>query len=346
MKKILVTGSAGFIGFHLSERLINEGFYVIGLDSLNDYYDVGLKIARVSCLQQIKSANSLKAPSQFTFIKLDLIERDAVMDLFSKERFDFVVHLAAQAGVRYSITNPQAYVNSNLIGFTNLLEACRSFPPRHLLFASSSSVYGLNSKTPFDTSHHTDHPVSLYAATKKANEVIAHSYAHLYGVPMTGLRFFTVYGPWGRPDMAYFSFTQKILKGEPVELFNNGELMRDFTYIDDIVNGIVALLEMVPEGDPRFDASDPDPSISSAPYRLFNIGNNRPVKLMEFVNTLEDVIGIEAKKTFKAMQAGDVYTTYADIKGLSDLVGFKPQTLLRDGLKKFVDWYRDYYKLS
>jgi len=344
MKKILVTGSAGFIGYHLSARLISLGIKVSGLDSVNDYYDVGLKEARIRNLKLMAMNAPGEDTSLFTFHRLDLTDKGAIMDLCKVEHFDYVIHLAAQAGVRYSLENPQAYVDSNLVGFMNVLEACRHYPPQHLIFASSSSVYGLNSMVPFSVNQHTDHPVSLYAATKKANEVIAHSYAHLFNIPMTGLRFFTVYGPWGRPDMAYFSFTRKIIDGEPIEVFNNGNLMRDFTYIDDIINGIVPLLDKIPLGNPLFNPMAPDPSISSAPFQVFNIGNNNPVSLMEFIATLEEVIGREAKKVYKPMQAGDVYATHADIDSLTDLVGFQPVTSLNVGLMDFVDWYRDYYK--
>ena len=344
MNKILVTGSAGFIGYHLSSRLISLGYKVSGLDSVNDYYDTGLKEARIkSLIQQAKNATS-DHNSNFTFHRLDLIDKDALTELCINEQFDYVIHLAAQAGVRYSLENPQAYVDSNLVGFVNVLEACRNYPPRHFIFASSSSVYGLNSMVPFSTSQNTDHPVSLYAATKKANEVIAHSYAHLFNIHLTGLRFFTVYGPWGRPDMAYFSFTRRIYEGEPIEIFNNGDLMRDFTYIDDIINGIIALLDKIPQGNPSFDPQNPDPSISSAPFRIFNIGNNNPVRLMDFIATLEETIGRKAIKVFKPMQAGDVFATHADIESLADLVEFKPVTSLETGLRFFVDWYRDYYK--
>lgn len=344
MKKILITGSAGFIGYHLSARLISLGYKVSGLDSVNNYYDVGLKEARVKNLKLKANDAPFEDASLFTFHRLDLIDKGSIMELFKSEHFDYVIHLAAQAGVRYSLENPQAYVDSNLVGFMNVLESCRNNPPRHLIFASSSSVYGLNRMVPFSESQHTDHPVSLYAATKKANEVIAHSYAHLFNIPLTGLRFFTVYGPWGRPDMAYFSFTRKIFEGEPIEVFNNGNLMRDFTYIDDIINGIVSLLDKIPQGNPLFNPMAPDPSLSSAPFKIFNIGNNNPVSLMEFIATLEKVIGKEAIKVYKPMQAGDVYATHADIESLTNLVGFKPGTSLNAGLIHFVDWYRDYYK--
>jgi UDP-glucuronate 4-epimerase len=344
MKKILVTGSAGFIGFHLSARLISLGYKVSGLDSLNNYYDVAVKEARITNLKQKAKSASGNDQDLFSFHRLDLVDKSALLELCENEQFDYIIHLAAQAGVRYSLENPQAYIDSNLVGFMNVLEACRIYPPRHLIFASSSSVYGLNGRVPFSTNQNTDHPVSLYAATKKANEVIAHSYAHLFNIPVTGLRFFTVYGPWGRPDMAYFSFTRKIYEGDSIEIFNNGDLKRDFTYIDDIVNGIITLLDRIPDGSPLFDPMAPDPSISSAPFRIFNIGNNHPVRLMEFIATLEKVIGIEAKKVFKPMQAGDVFSTHADIESLTDLVGFKPVTSLQTGLRHFVDWYKDYYK--
>ncbi len=344
MNKILVTGSAGFIGYHLSARLISLGYKVSGLDSVNDYYDVGLKEERIRNLMLNAKRTSGDDGSGFTLHRLDLVDKRAIIELFKVEHFDYVIHLAAQAGVRYSLENPQAYVDSNLIGFMNVLEACRTCPPKHLIFASSSSVYGLNSHVPFSENQNTDHPVSLYAATKKANEALAHSYAHLFNIPVTGLRFFTVYGPWGRPDMAYFSFTRKIFEGDTIEIFNNGNLTRDFTYIEDIVNGIVALLDKIPQANSLFDSMFPDPSISSAPYRIFNIGNNNPVSLMEFISILEKTIGIEAKKVFKPMQAGDVFATHADIDSLADLVGFKPVTSLETGLRYFVDWYRDYYK--
>lgn len=344
MKNILVTGSAGFIGFHLSARLISLGYRVSGLDSVNSYYDVALKEARIHQLIQKAKTSAGADHALFSFHRLDIVDKSAIVELFRKEQFDYVIHLAAQAGVRYSLENPQAYVDSNLVGFMNVLEACRTYTPQHLIFASSSSVYGLNSKVPFSTAQNTDHPVSLYAATKKANEVIAHSYAHLFNIPVTGLRFFTVYGPWGRPDMAYFSFTKKIIDREPIEIFNNGDLMRDFTYVDDIVNGIVALMEKTPEGNSLFDPMAPDPSSSSAPFRIFNIGNNHPVRLMDFVDTLEKLIGEKAIKVFKPMQAGDVFATHADIDNLTDLVGFKPVTSLQTGLRYFIDWYKDYYQ--
>lgn len=343
MKKVLVTGSAGFIGFHMCRRLLDDGFRVVGLDSVNDYYDVQLKLARLYQLGVDQTGKAGNIGSLFTFIKQDLVDKVSLLELFRNEHFDYVIHLAAQAGVRYSIQNPQAYIDSNLYGFFNILEACRAFPPEHLIFASSSSVYGLNGKIPFATSHHTDHPVSIYAATKKANEMMAHSYAHLFNMPITGLRFFTVYGPWGRPDMAYFSFTRKIFNEEPLEVYNNGDLMRDFTYIDDIVSGIVALIKKSPEANPSFNPMIPDPSCSSAPYRIFNIGNHSPVRLMAFIQVLEDFIGKKAIKIFKPMQPGDVYATYADIEDFTKLTGFRPVTSIETGLQLFVKWYREFY---
>lgn len=325
MKKVLVTGAAGFIGFHYARRLCEAGHEVIGLDSLNDYYDPALKRARLAQL----------APSgNFRFVKLDLADRAGVEALFAGERPQIVVNLAAQAGVRYSIKNPQTYVDSNLQGFINVLEGCRHNGVEHLIYASSSSVYGANVKTPFAVSDNVDHPVSLYAATKKANELMAHTYAHLYGLPCTGLRFFTVYGPWGRPDMAYFSFTKAILEGRAIDVYNNGDMMRDFTYIDDITEAMVRLLERAP-------AAGDCPS--GAPWRLYNIGNNRPEKLMDFIAILEEETGRTAVRNFLPMQPGDVYATYADTDDLARDTGFKPGTPLREGLRRFVAWYRDYY---
>ncbi len=345
MKKLLVTGSAGFIGFHLVKRLMDKGYNIVGVDSLSDYYDVRLKKSRLDELDKYHSEKSPETGSLYRFIKLDISDKEPLFELFKSERFNYVFHLAAQAGVRYSLKNPQSYIDSNIQGFFNILEACRKYMPEHLIFASSSSVYGLNGQLPFSASHHTDHPVSLYAATKKANEMMAHSYAHLFGIPTTGLRFFTVYGPWGRPDMAYFSFTRKIFAGEPIEVYNNGDLMRDFTYIDDIVNAVALLTDKAPAENPSFNTLSPDPSLSSAPYRLFNIGNNSPVRLMNFIQVLEEITRIKAKKTFKPMQPGDVYTTYADIDDLADYVGFRPVTSLETGLKQFVEWYKGYTPL-
>jgi UDP-glucuronate 4-epimerase len=324
MKKILVTGAAGFIGFHYVQRLCAAGHVVLGIDNLNDYYDVSLKDARLKILSGL---------SHFSFEKVDLADRAAMAKVFSAFKPEVVVNLAAQAGVRYSIENPHAYVDSNLVGFTNILEGCRHNGVEHLIYASSSSVYGANEKVPFAESDNVDHPVSLYAATKKANELMAHTYAHLYRLPVTGLRFFTVYGPYGRPDMAYFGFTKKIFEGQAIDVFNGGDMMRDFTYVDDIVESMVRLVERLPAPDP----------VSNAPYRLYNIGNNSPEKLMDFIAILEDEIGIEAKKNFLPMQAGDVYATYADTQALGAEIDFKPSTPLREGLRKFVSWYREYY---
>ncbi|MFC5711439.1 NAD-dependent epimerase [Thalassorhabdus alkalitolerans] len=334
---ILVTGVAGFIGMHLSVRLIKEGYSVVGIDNLNDYYDVQVKKDRLENLMQLDS---------FTFYETDVADLKALNDCFETENIGVVINLAAQAGVRYSLENPHAYVGSNLVGFVNVLEACRHYDVEHLIYASSSSVYGANVKMPFATSDEVNHPVSLYAATKKSNELMAHTYSHLYGIPTTGLRFFTVYGPYGRPDMAYYSFTKNIVEGKPIKVFNNGEMMRDFTYIDDIVDGIVRLLDKEPKPDETWDRENPDPSSSYAPYKVYNIGNNQPVKLMDFIQTLEKHLGIEAKKEFLPMQPGDVQATYADIDDLQNATGFKPSTTIDEGLKKFVDWYKEYYKVD
>ncbi|GAJ38351.1 NAD-dependent epimerase [Saccharococcus caldoxylosilyticus] len=331
---ILVTGAAGFIGMHLSQRLLEQGYEVVGIDNLNDYYDPKLKEDRLA---------ELRKYDRFTFEKLDLVDREGILKLFEKFSFTHVIHLAAQAGVRYSLQNPHAYVDSNLVGFVNILEACRHYPVKHFIYASSSSVYGANAKMPFSTNDNVDHPVSLYAATKKANELIAHTYSHLYGIPTTGLRFFTVYGPWGRPDMAYFSFTKHILEGKPIKVFNHGNMKRDFTYIDDIIEGMICLLDKPPIANPNWDRMSPDPSSSYAPYKIYNIGNNQPVKLLDFIETLESLLGIKAKMEFLPMQPGDVEATYADIDDLQKAVGFHPSTSIEDGLKKFVDWYRGYY---
>lgn len=343
---ILITGAAGFIGFHIAKRLIQENHIVFGIDSLNSYYSTRLKISRLKELgiENPFEESVQKGQESFQFIQLDLCNKSALNRLFVEQKFDVVINLAAQAGVRYSLENPQAYIDSNIQGFQNLLEASRAYPPKHLIFASSSSVYGLNQEMPFATHHHTDHPVSLYAATKKANEMMAHTYAHLFGIPCSGLRFFTVYGPWGRPDMAYFSFTEKILRGEPIDVFNNGDLMRDFTYVDDIVEGISRLIPVVPKGNSSFDLQNPNPSESTAPYKLYNIGNNTPVKLMDFIEALEDALGKKAIKNYKPMQAGDVYATFADVDSLTQACGFKPTTSIQEGLKKFVGWYKEFYQ--
>jgi UDP-glucuronate 4-epimerase len=332
---ILVTGAAGFIGMHLSKRLLEQGYEVVGLDNLNDYYDPRLKEDRLL---------ELKKYNRFSFIKLDLVDRKEILKLFEKFSFPYVIHLAAQAGVRYSLQNPHAYVDSNLVGFVNMMEACRHYPVKHFIYASSSSVYGANTKMPFSTSDNVDHPVSLYAATKKANELIAHTYSHLYGIPTTGLRFFTVYGPWGRPDMAYFSFTKHILEGKTIKVFNHGNMKRDFTYIDDIVEGIVRLLDKPPVSNSNWDRACPDPSSSYAPYKIYNIGNNMPVKLMDFIETLESLLGVKAKMELLPMQPGDLESTYADIDDLQKAVDFHPSTSIEDGLREFVKWYRYYYQ--
>lgn len=332
---VLVTGAAGFIGYHLCQRLLAQNCSVVGIDSLNAYYDVNLKKARLA---------NLEPHPQFRFQLLDLAD-DAGMDaLFARESFTHVVNLAAQAGVRYSLQNPRAYVQANLVGFANILEGCRHGKVQHLVYASSSSVYGLNTHMPFSVRQNVDHPVSLYAATKKSNELMAHTYSHLYGVPTTGLRFFTVYGPWGRPDMALFLFTKAILEGQPIDVFNNGQMRRDFTYIDDIVEGVVRVLHHVAAPNMAWDSNAPDPSTSPAPYRLYNIGNNNAVSLGEFIETLEEALGRKAKKRMLPMQPGDVAATYADVQALSDAVGFSPNTPLKNGVENFVAWYREYYK--
>ncbi len=333
----LVTGAAGFIGYHLSRELLNRGATVVGFDNVNSYYDPALKEARLSLLQPEPA---------FRFVRGDLADQAAISNVFESGPFDCVVHLAAQAGVRHSIDNPAAYIQSNVLGFFHILEACRRKTPRHLLYASSSSVYGLNKQTPFKTSDHTDHPVSLYAATKKANEVMAHSYAHLYQIPATGLRFFTVYGPWGRPDMAYFKFADAILRGEPIKMFNHGELWRDFTYIDDVVESIIRLMPEAPKPDAGWDALNPSPASSCAPHRVLNIGNAQPVKLTEFISVLEKSLGKTAILDSFPMQAGDVETTYADVTEVSRLTGFSPSTPLAAGLRNFADWYRSRYEVS
>lgn len=340
MRKILVTGAAGFIGFHLSRRLLAEGNEVVGLDNLNAYYDVTLKQSRLKILEGM--GKDPESPS-FSFVRADLADRKAMEALFAENRFDIVVNLAAQAGVRYSLENPQAYVESNLVGFMNILEGCRHHGVKHLVFASSSSVYGANTRMPFSVHDNVDHPLSLYAATKKANELMAHSYASLYKLPSTGLRFFTVYGPWGRPDMALFLFTRAILEGRPIDVFNEGRMERDFTYIDDIVEGLTRVLLKIPVPNPAWRGDAPDPSSSFAPYRLYNIGNNRPVALMEFIETLEEQLGRKAIRNFLPMQAGDVPATSADVDDLMAAVGFRPATPIAEGIRRFVAWFREYY---
>ncbi|HIE65907.1 MAG: NAD-dependent epimerase [Nitrospira sp.] len=335
--KILITGSAGFIGFHLTQRLLSEGEELVGLDNLNDYYDVRLKTERLKKLDE---------SSRFRFLKMDLAYKEGLEDLFQKERFDRVIHLAAQAGVRYSLENPHVYIESNLMGFLNILEGCRHTKVPHLVYASSSSVYGANTRMPFSIHDNVDHPVSLYGATKKANELMAHAYAHLYQVPTTGLRFFTVYGPWGRPDMALFLFTKAILDGKPIDVFNYGRMQRDFTYVDDIVEGIVRVTEKIPSPDPTWDGASPDPGTSKAPYKVYNIGNNNPVELLRLIEVLEDCLGKKAERRLLPIQAGDVPATYADVDDLMRDVGFKPATPIEEGVQRFVAWYKDYYRLK
>jgi UDP-glucuronate 4-epimerase len=333
-QKVLVTGAAGFIGFHLARRLLQDGYQVAGADNLNPYYEVALKEAR---LEKLKNA------SNFTFFKLDLSDRKQLEEIFGGMGFDVVVNMAAQAGVRYSIENPYAYVDSNLVGFVNLLECCRHNRVKHLVFASSSSVYGANTKMPFSVHHNVDHPVSLYAATKKANELMAHTYSHLYRLPCTGLRFFTVYGPWGRPDMALFLFTRAILEDQPIKVFNHGKMQRDFTYIDDIIEGVVRVMGRLPEANPQWTGNAPDPGTSSAPYKVYNIGNNNPVALIKFIEVIEGVLGKKAKMEFMDLQPGDVVATYADVDDLIEDVGFKPETPIETGIERFIEWYKDFY---
>ena len=332
--KILVTGAAGFIGFHLVQRLLRHGHQVTGFDNLNDYYDVSLKEDRLAVL---------KALDGFLFVRGGLENRTSVEELFEAGQFDYVINLGAQAGVRYSLQNPHAYIESNLSGFLNILEGCRHTKVKHLVYASSSSVYGANATVPFSEHHSVDHPVSLYAATKKSNELMAHTYAHLFAIPTTGLRFFTVYGPWGRPDMAYFSFTKAILAGHTIDVYNHGRMQRDFTYIDDIVEGVVRVMEHIPGPNPSWNPEKPDPATSSAPYRVYNIGNNQPVELGHFIEVLEGCLGKKAVKRLLPMQPGEVFVTYADVADLADAVGFRPGTSIEDGIARFVDWYRGYY---
>ncbi len=335
--KILVTGAAGFIGSYVSARLLDAGAQVVGLDNLNAYYDPKLKEARLA---------RLTPRPGFTFAKLDLADRPGMQALFERERFDRVVNLAAQAGVRYSLQNPHAYVDANVVGFTNVLEGCRYTGVKHLVYASTSSVYGANTRMPFSEHHSTEHPLTLYAATKKANELMAHTYSHLFALPTTGLRFFTVYGPWGRPDMAAYLFLDAIFAGRAIKVFNHGKMKRDFTYVDDIVEGVVRVLDHPPSPDPAFDSDHPDPARSRAPYRLFNIGNSEPIELMDFIGAIEAAVGREAIKDFLPMQDGDVPATYADTSELEQLVGFKPATPVKEGVARFVAWYREYNGMS
>jgi UDP-glucuronate 4-epimerase len=349
LKKILVTGTAGFIGFHLSSLLLEQGHEVVGLDSINDYYEIGLKYSRLENngiqkedISYGKLVSSTTKPGH-KFIQLQLEDKEKVLQLFKDEKFDIVINLAAQAGVRYSLTNPEVYINSNITGFLNILEACRFNPVENLIYASSSSVYGLNTSMPFSVRSNVDHPVSLYAASKKSNELMAHTYSHLFGIPTIGLRFFTVYGPWGRPDMALFLFTKAILEGKPIEVFNEGKMQRDFTYVDDIVAGISRMVDKPHQGNNEWNSAQPDPSSSSAPYRIYNIGNNNPVKLMDFVNAIESALGIEADKIMKPIQAGDVEKTWADVNALIEDYDYKPNTSIEKGIREFISWYRNYY---
>ncbi|PYQ32260.1 MAG: capsular biosynthesis protein CpsI [Acidobacteria bacterium] len=333
---ILVTGAAGFIGYHVTKRLLERGDAVVGIDNLNPYYDPKLKEAR---LQQFRDFD------RFEFVRLDVADRAEMASLFRQRRPQRVIHLAAQAGVRYSVENPHAYVDSNVTGFLNVLEGCRHNDVEHLVYASTSSVYGANTKQPFSEHQNADHPVSLYGATKKANEMMAHSYAHLYRLPVTGLRFFTVYGPWGRPDMALFKFTRGILAGEPIPVFNEGRMIRDFTYIDDVAEGVVRILDRVAGPDPKWDGDHPDPATSNAPYRIYNIGNNHPVELMTYISVLEHALGRKAKLDLLPMQAGDVPSTMADVSDLERATGFRPRTSVEEGIARFVTWYREYYRV-
>lgn len=339
MSKILVTGAAGFIGFHLSKYLLDKGHSIVGIDTTNNYYDVGLKLSRLEILRK---------HAAFRFAAIDICDKDSLDELFEKEKFSEVINLAAQAGVRYSIDKPYKYIDSNLIGFINVLEACRTHPVKHLIFASSSSVYGANRQIPYSTSQSTDHPLSLYAATKKANEMMAHSYAAMYKLPCTGLRFFTVYGPYGRPDMAYFSFTKNIVEGQTIKIFNEGKMLRDFTYIDDITAAIELLIDRPPveQKDAAHESLNDSPATSSAPYRIYNIGNNQPVSLIEFIETLEQLIGKKADKQFYPMQKGDMEKTYADIDDLYNAIHYRPKTSIKDGLAAFVKWYKEYYNVN
>jgi len=349
---ILVTGTAGFIGSALAVKLTERGNQVIGIDNINAYYDINLKYGRLTRdgidPQKAQSGETVKSEkySNYRFFKMDLEDRTGLLDLFKNQKFDRVCHLAAQAGVRYSLTNPDSYIQSNIIGFLNILESCRHYPVQHLLYASSSSVYGLNTKYPFSTRDNVDHPISIYAATKKSNELMAHTYSHLFQIPTTGLRFFTVYGPWGRPDMALFLFTRAILEGRAIEIYNHGAMQRDFTYIDDIVEGVIKALNQPPQGDVEWDSNNPDPSRSTDPYRIYNIGNNSPVGLLDFVQVLEQELGKEALKTFLPLQPGDVPKTWADVSDLVKDLHYKPDTSIQKGIEQFVSWYREFYQHS
>ena len=348
--KYLVTGTAGFIGFHVAQKLLERGDEVVGLDVINDYYDVNLKYARLSHMginrDEVQKGKVVQSDSfsAYRFIQLDLSVKEPLVDLFSEEKFDVVIHLAAQAGVRYSLTNPEVYIDSNIVAFLNILECCRFHPVKHLVYASSSSVYGSNEKMPFSTSDSVDHPVSLYAASKKSNELMAHTYSHLFNIPTTGLRFFTVYGPWGRPDMALFLFTEAILKGEPIDVFNYGNMKRDFTYIDDIVMGVIKVADIPASPNADFDAQNPDPGSSNSPYKVYNIGNSSPVLLMDYIHAVEKGLGKEAKMNMLPLQPGDVMASHADVSDLVRDTGYRPDTSIEQGVKSFTDWYLEYYK--
>lgn len=349
--KILVTGTAGFIGFHVANRLIHDGYTVIGLDSINDYYDTALKYDRLkqhgiepAHIQYNKVVQS-NVHANYSFVQIRLEDKVSMDTFFSNQEFDIVINLAAQAGVRYSLANPQAYIDSNIVGFTNILEGCRHTKVKHLVYASSSSVYGLNGSVPFSTEQNVDHPISLYAASKKSNELMAHVYSHLFGLPTTGLRFFTVYGPWGRPDMALFIFAKSILERKPIQVFNNGDMVRDFTYVDDIVNGVTRVMTSISTANPYWNPQSPSSSTSSAPYRIYNIGNNSPVRLLDFITAIEKELGMEAIKEFQPLQPGDVPSTYADVSDLVADLGYKPGTTIEKGIKEFIGWYRAYYKV-
>lgn len=348
--KYLVTGSAGFIGFHVAQQLVDRGEEVVGLDIINDYYDINLKYARLehrgiekSSIKKGELAQSKTQPL-YRFIQLDLVEKDALLALFEKEKFDVVIHLAAQAGVRYSLTHPEVYIQSNIVAFLNILECCRFHPVKHLVYASSSSVYGANEKLPFSTSDSVDHPISLYAASKKSNELMAHTYSHLFGIPTTGLRFFTVYGPWGRPDMALFLFTEAILKGEKIQVFNYGEMKRDFTFVEDIVEGVIKVADRPAAENPDFDPQNPDPGSAKAPFKIYNIGNSAPVLLMDYIKAVEKGLGKKAEMELLPLQPGDVPASHADVQDLVRDTGYKPNTPIEEGVKAFTDWYLDYYK--